>query len=109
MGARRCSVAALLPRESHWLDSLAAGAHQSRLSLDGLIVTAVDIIVPVYGAAAAARRCIESVLASRQQQPFELVVIDDANVDPDLVRYLRGLAELGRVTLLEQPVHAGFA
>ena len=69
----------------------------------------VDIIVPVHGAAAATRRCVESVLAAKQQLPFELIIVDDANADPDLVRYLRGEAQLGRVTLLEQPVHAGFA
>ena len=69
----------------------------------------VDIIVPVHGAAAATRRCLESVLAARQQLPFDVVVVDDANADQDLVRYLRGEADLGRLTLLEQPVHAGFA
>lgn len=69
----------------------------------------VDIIVPVHGAAAATRRCVESVLAAKQQRPFELVIVDDANADPDLVRYLRGLAQLGRATVLEQAAQSGFA
>ena len=60
----------------------------------------VDIIVPVHGAAAVTRRCVESILAAKQQQSFELVIVDDGNTDPDLVRYLRGLAQLGRATLL---------
>src|SRR4051794_16732708 len=69
----------------------------------------IDVIVPVYGAAAATRRCVESVLSAKQESPFELVIVDDANADPELVRYLRGLAQLGRITLLEQRVHGGFA
>ena len=69
----------------------------------------IDVIVPVHGAAAATRRCLESVLAARQQTAFELVVVDDASPDPELVRYLRGLAGAGRATLVEQPARAGFA
>jgi GT2 family glycosyltransferase len=48
-------------------------------------------------------------LQAKQQQSFELVIVDDGNTDPDLVRYLRGLAQLGRATLLEQPAQSGFA
>ena len=105
-------VTALLALQTTWL----AGAGIGGAVPNPLIILIMIVGLfhgpeegAVFGAAVATHRCIESVLAAKQQFPFELVIVDDANVDPDLIRYLRGLAELGRVTLLEQPVHAGFA
>jgi len=72
-------------------------------------VPPVDIIIPVHGAAAATRRCVDSVLAAKQQREFELIVVDDASRDPELSRYLRDLADGGRIALLEQPERQGFA
>ena len=69
----------------------------------------VDIVIPVRGAAAATRRCVDSVLAARQQRAFELVVVDDASGDAELTGFLRELARDGRITLLEQPEPQGFA
>jgi GT2 family glycosyltransferase/glycosyltransferase involved in cell wall biosynthesis len=69
----------------------------------------VDVIVPVYRGADSARRCIESVMAARQQTPYELVVVGDAPPDVALVAWLRELAQQGRITLLEQPARLGFA
>jgi GT2 family glycosyltransferase/glycosyltransferase involved in cell wall biosynthesis len=70
---------------------------------------AVDIIVPVHGAAAATRRCIASILDAPQTTAFELIVVDDASPDPDLVAYLQDLAADPRVLLLTQPTHQGYA
>jgi GT2 family glycosyltransferase/glycosyltransferase involved in cell wall biosynthesis len=72
-------------------------------------VAPVDVIVAVHGAAAATRRCIDSVLAAAQQRAFELIVVDDASSDAELSRFLRELAAGGRITLLEQPERRGFA
>jgi GT2 family glycosyltransferase len=62
---------------------------------------------------AATRRCIESVLSSAgssaQKTPFELIVVNDGGPEPELVRWLRDLAELSRLTLVEQPQRQGFA
>jgi glycosyltransferase involved in cell wall biosynthesis/GT2 family glycosyltransferase len=71
----------------------------------------VDIIIPVQGAAAAVRRCIESVLAAQQQRAFDVVVVvvDDATGDPEQTRYLRDLEAQRRITLLEQPERQGYA
>jgi glycosyltransferase involved in cell wall biosynthesis/GT2 family glycosyltransferase len=73
-------------------------------------MTSVDVIVPVYRAADAIRRCIESVLSAPQGQTrFELIVLVDAGPDPGLVRWLREERDRGRLTLLEQPSRDGFA
>jgi len=72
-------------------------------------MSTVDVIVPVYRGAEAARRCIESVLASPQAHAFELVVVDDASPDLELARWLHGLAAEGDITLLEQGPRQGFA
>ncbi|HKE38314.1 MAG TPA: glycosyltransferase [Casimicrobiaceae bacterium] len=69
----------------------------------------VDVIVPIYRGGASARRCIESISASPQQTPFELVVVNDGSPEADLVRWLREAHERGRVTLIEQPSRQGFA
>jgi GT2 family glycosyltransferase/glycosyltransferase involved in cell wall biosynthesis len=73
----------------------------------------IDIIVPVYRGIEATRRCIESVLSTgpgtKQQTPFELVVVSDGCPEPELVRWLREQAVRSRLTLIEQPLRQGFA
>lgn len=49
----------------------------------------VDVIVPVYRDLARTRACIESVLASCNRSPFQLLVIDDASPEPELSAWLR--------------------
>ena len=70
--------------------------------------TIVDVIVPVYAGLAETRACIESVLNAPVTVPFELVVIDDCGPEPALREWLRGLAEQGRLTLLENAENQGF-
>ena len=62
----------------------------------------------MHGAAAATRRCIDSVLAAGQQRPFDVIVVDDASRDAELSRYLHELAAGGRISLLEQPERQGY-
>lgn len=71
----------------------------------------VDVVVPVFNAYQVTRRCIESVLASRPNNgntPFELVIVDDASTEPELVRYLDDLAASGRATLVRNVSNRGF-
>ncbi|KAB2963992.1 glycosyltransferase [Zoogloea sp.] len=68
----------------------------------------IDVIVPVYRGLDETRRCIESVLAARQQAPFELIVINDAGPDAGLTAWLRQMAAEGRLTLLENEHNLGF-
>lgn len=68
----------------------------------------VDIIVPVFRDFPLTVRCIESVLASDADMPFELVVINDCSPEPELLAWLREQAEAGRLTLLENEENLGF-
>ncbi len=72
-------------------------------------MTTIDVIVPVYRDAAAVRRCIASLLAARQETPLEIVVVNDALPDVEMVRWLRDLAQLRRITLLEEQERQGLA
>ncbi|MCB1920893.1 MAG: glycosyltransferase [Candidatus Competibacteraceae bacterium] len=68
----------------------------------------VDIIVPVYRGLTETRRCLESILEQPQQQPYELIAIDDASPEPELTTYLDELAANQRLTLLRHAVNKGF-
>ncbi|WP_374494661.1 glycosyltransferase [Zoogloea sp.] len=68
----------------------------------------IDVIVPVYRGLAETQRCIQSVLRSQQQTPFELIAINDAGPEPALTAWLRELAAAGRLTLLENETNLGF-
>jgi glycosyltransferase involved in cell wall biosynthesis len=69
----------------------------------------VDIVVPVHGALRSFRTCIESVLQSRSRTPYELIVVDDGNTDPDLLRYLHELKSRRRATIVTQATTQGYA
>ncbi|MCC7041803.1 MAG: glycosyltransferase [Burkholderiales bacterium] len=69
----------------------------------------VDVVVPVHGALRALRRCIDSVLASRNTVDIELVVVDDGNADPALVDYLAELRTQRCATIVTQPSRQGYA
>ena len=69
----------------------------------------VDIIVPVYRGLADTRMCIDSVLASTNQSPWRLVIINDASPEPEVTAWLRErAAQDSRITLLENPENLGF-
>lgn len=69
----------------------------------------VDIIVPVYRGLADTRLCIDSVLASRCQSAYRLIVINDASPEPEVTAWLRERAtQDSRITLLENPENLGF-
>lgn len=68
----------------------------------------VDIVIPVYRSLQETRRCIESVLGSRQETHLEVVVVDDASPEPELVDYLDSLAAASSVTLLRNQSNLGF-
>jgi GT2 family glycosyltransferase/glycosyltransferase involved in cell wall biosynthesis len=68
----------------------------------------VDVVIPVYGNADETLRCIASVLAAPVETPYELVVIDDASPDAELLTSLEKLESDGRITLLRNPRNLGF-
>ena len=70
--------------------------------------TAIDVIVPVYKGRAETLRCLYSVLSVTLVNSFELIVIDDASPDAELVIDLQQLADKGLFTLLVNPKNRGF-
>lgn len=69
----------------------------------------VDVIVPVYGGIHETIACLESVLASSSTVDYDLIVINDASPDPELVKALQELAaEHKKITLLHNQKNLGF-
>ncbi|HSN20919.1 MAG TPA: glycosyltransferase [Usitatibacter sp.] len=68
----------------------------------------IDVVIPVYKGYEQTRRCIESVLASAQREPFETVLVDDASPEPRIRAYLDEVAAQGRATLLRNEENLGF-
>lgn len=72
----------------------------------------IDIIVPVHAGRAETMACLASVLETMPALPpgiaGEVVVIEDASPEPELVRDLAGLAAQGRITLLSNDRNLGF-
>lgn len=68
----------------------------------------IDVIVPVYRGFEQTRLCIESVLQANCATPFELVLIDDASPEPELVAYCSSLQQKTGVTVLINTQNLGF-
>lgn len=68
----------------------------------------VDVVVPVYLGLSETKRCLESVLAFPSATPLHLIVVNDASPDPDVTQYLRDLAKVTDLTLLENEHNLGF-
>jgi GT2 family glycosyltransferase len=68
----------------------------------------VDIIIPVYRGFAETRACIESVLASKNKTPFDIIVFNDASPEPAIADYLAALAREEKITLLTNSQNLGF-
>lgn len=69
--------------------------------------------MPVYGAADEARACLESVLRHTELERHRLIVVDDGNVAPELLRLLTELTDGARrrglsVEVVRSPVNLGF-
>src|SRR5215831_2796802 len=71
--------------------------------------TAVDVVIPIYNAAADLERCVESILAHTATL-YRLLLIDDASTDPAVAAYLAALAErrLTHVAVLRNEANMGF-
>jgi len=71
-------------------------------------VGVVDVIVPIYRGVQETINCLESVMASQNRTPFELIVVNDCSPEPDLVAYVRALAGDGKFTLVEHEKNLGY-
>ncbi|WP_284206600.1 glycosyltransferase [Thalassotalea eurytherma] len=69
----------------------------------------VDVVIPVYAGFEITKNCIESVLASKNTQPFRMLTINDCSPDPELSQWLRDIAtKEPLITLIENPQNLGF-
>ncbi|WP_247873781.1 glycosyltransferase [Azospirillum sp. TSH58] len=84
------------------------GPRPPRPALPRPPVPVVDVVVPVYRGREETLACLRSVLAAEDPTPREIIVIDDASPDADLVGDLTALAGEGRITLLRNPRNLGF-
>lgn len=71
-------------------------------------MTSIDLIIPVYSGASETRECIESVLAAKNTQAFEIIVFNDASPDVEIHAYLQALAKAERITLIINESNLGF-
>src|SRR5262249_28845225 len=102
---------AALPRRGHTGERAPAaggGAPRARLVRRARRLNRGDGIVPVYRGERESRACLESLLASANHQPLEVVVVDDASPEPAISRLLGELAAAGRITLVTHAANAGF-
>ena len=67
----------------------------------------VDVVIPVYGEAATALACLDTVLAT-VRAPSGIIVIDDASPEPALSRALDALADGKRIRLVRHARNLGF-
>lgn len=68
----------------------------------------IDVIVPVYRGLQDVVDCLDSINASHNTTPFELIVIDDCSPEPEVSQLLRERAATGEFTLLVNEENLGF-
>jgi GT2 family glycosyltransferase/glycosyltransferase involved in cell wall biosynthesis len=89
-------------------DIAPAGGKAMRESPARSVPDIIDVVVPIYGNLAAARRCLTSLLASQAKTRLRILAVDDCFPDPELARYLDALAKLGKIVLLRNEKNCGF-
>lgn len=80
------------------------GGAASALAVDD---RAVDVVVPIYGAPDAVRRCVDAV-TSRTNEPYRLLIVLDGPQPPDLEAWARGAEAQPTIEVLRNPRRSGF-
>ena len=70
----------------------------------------IDVIIPIYRGLAETHACLESVLATIPAEIGQIIALNDASPEPELVIWLTQLAEQypHQLTVLHNPVNLGF-
>ena len=68
----------------------------------------IDVIVPVYKGLQDIIDCLDSIQRSSNQQPYELILIDDCSPEPEVSQLLKERAAQGEYTLLINEQNLGF-
>jgi len=68
----------------------------------------LNVVVPVYKGKDETLSCLLHLLKSKNETPFEVIVVDDASPEPELSAALKRLAEKGYFRLLINEQNRGF-
>lgn len=68
----------------------------------------IAIVIPVYRGFEVTKRCIESVLASKDEVESQVILVNDCSPEVEVTEYLRTHASNPRVTLIENEKNLGF-
>lgn len=71
-------------------------------------VNEIAIIIPVYDQRKLTLRCLKSVLESKSEMDFDVVVVNDASTDNELIADLKKLNQLGWIKLINHKKNKGF-
>ncbi len=67
-----------------------------------------NIIVPVHNSLEQVKRCLSTILESSSAGQYELIVVDDASSDEEIIEYLDKLAATGQINLIRNEINTGF-
>ena len=95
-------VKAIAPTESEWDACVRLSATDNQLDKQ------IDVIIPVYDGYDETLRCIYSVLSTKTNIPFNLIVIEDCSPNKKLSDKLLGLSERFGFTLIKNTCNLGF-
>jgi O-antigen biosynthesis protein len=79
-----------------------------QLTAGDLAAKGPTVIVPVYADAKATAACLDSLLASRKVEAFQLLVVDDASPNLEITRRIASLAAVGQLEVLTNTTNLGF-
>lgn len=68
----------------------------------------IVVIVPAYRGLSQTRRCLESVVHSRNRTPHQVFVINDCSPEPDMSSYLHSLVQSASLKLIEHTENWGY-
>ncbi|HRK37042.1 MAG TPA: methyltransferase domain-containing protein [Burkholderiaceae bacterium] len=73
------------------------------------VESVTEIVIPVFNSLHLTRRCLESVITSRNEQPLHITVINDASTQAEVRPWLAFFAsQHPQVTVVENAVNLGF-
>ena len=74
-----------------------------------MVKTLINIIVPVYRGEAETKRCLDSVICSRNKASYQLIIINDASPDSQMESLLLSYLEKhSNILLLKNEINLGF-
>ena len=64
--------------------------------------------MPVHNGLKQVERCLSAILESSSPINYQLIVVDDASSEKDVIEYLNQLADTGLITLVRNEINTGF-